>query len=174
MNKNRNQRRAMKRNAAANAAMLAHCCFDYDGNAMLPVTDPIAIAVLERAFNRIMQAGGEPMAVPLSEAEASAFPRHEGEKRVLLGGVTWLAVGVDVSGRAAYSMQCAKDKSRGLAHEAARALALSRLKASLDMPGGGPRGRRCRPMREAGSNAQRGPERARAPGGLRLWPIRGD
>lgn len=75
--------------------------------------------------------------MPLSEAEAEAhaFPLHEGEKRLLPGGVTWLAVGVDVSGRAAYSMQCAKDESRALAHEAARAMALSRLRASLDMPG---------------------------------------
>ena len=135
MTRNRHQRRAMKRNAAANAAMLARCCFDYDGEAMLAVTDPLAIATLERAFTRMMQAGGEPMAVPLSEAEASAFPLHEGEKRLLPGGVTWLAVGVDVSGRAAYAIQCAKDESRALAHEAARAMALSRLRASLDMPG---------------------------------------
>ncbi|WP_283179031.1 hypothetical protein [Gemmobacter sp. 24YEA27] len=135
MNKNRHQRRAMKRNAAANAALLARCCFDYDGNAMLPVADPLAITVLERAFTRMMQAGGEPMAVPLSEAEACAFPLHEGEKRLLPGGVTWLAVGVDVSGRGTYAMQCAKDGSRALAHEAARAMALSRLRASLDMPG---------------------------------------
>lgn len=132
---NRNQRRAMKRNAVTNAAMLAACCFDYDGEAMLPVADPLATAVLRRAFTRMLQAGGEPMAVPLSEAEARAFPFHEGEKRLLPGGVTWLAVGVDVSGRGTYAMQCAKDESRALAHEAARAMALSRLRASLDMPG---------------------------------------
>ena len=135
MTRNRHQRRAMKRNAAASAAMLARCCFDYDGKAMLPVADPVAIATLERAFTRMLQAGGEPTAVPLSEAEARAFPFHEGEKRLLPGGVTWLAVGVDVSGRAVYSMQCAKDESRALAHEAARALALSRLSASLTQPG---------------------------------------
>lgn len=90
MIRSRHQRRAMKRNAAANAAMLARCCFDYDGAAMLPVTDPLAIATLERAFTRMLQAGGEPMAVPLSEAEAKAFPFHEGEKRLLPGGVTWM------------------------------------------------------------------------------------
>lgn len=135
MTRNRHQRRVLKRNAAATAAMLARCCFDYDGDAMLPVADPVAIATLERAFTRMLQAGGEPMAVPLSEAEARAFPLHEGEKRLLPGGVTWLAVGVDVSGRGIYSMQCAKDENRALAHDAARAMALSRLRASLDMPG---------------------------------------
>lgn len=93
MTRNRHQRRAMKRNAAANAAMLARCCFDYDGEAMLPVTDPLAIATLERAFTRMLQAGGKPMAVLLSEAEARSFPLHEGEMRLLPGGVTWLAVG---------------------------------------------------------------------------------
>lgn len=132
---NRNQRRALKRNAAANAAMLARCCFDYDGAAMLPVTDLLAITTLERAFTRMLQAGGEPMAVPLTEAEARAFPLHEGEKRLLPGGVTWLAVGMDVSGRAAYSMRCAKDANRALAHDAAKAMALARLRASLDMAG---------------------------------------
>ncbi|MBJ2153868.1 hypothetical protein [Paracoccus sp. IB05] len=132
---NRNQRRAMKRTAATAAALLARCCFDYDGKAMLPVADPVAIAVLEKAFTRMMQAGGELMALPLSEAEARAFPLHEGEKRLLPGGVTWLAVGIDVSGRGTYAMQCAKDENRVLAHEAARSMALSRLRASLDMPG---------------------------------------
>lgn len=135
MTRNRHQRRALKRNAAASAAMLARCCFDYDGEAMLPVVDPVAIATLERAFTRMLQAGGEPMAVPLSEAEAFSFPLHEGQKRLLPGGVTWLAVGVGVSGQGTYSMQCAKDDSKALAHEAARAMALSRLRASLDMPG---------------------------------------
>ncbi|MDQ2065071.1 hypothetical protein Q9295_01695 [Xinfangfangia sp. CPCC 101601] len=138
MTQNRNQRRTMKRNAAAQAAKLAACCFDYNGREMLPVTDPVAIAVLERAFTRMLKAGGEPMAVPLSEAEASAFPLHEGEKRLLPGGVTWLAVGVDVSGRGTYAMQCAWDESRALAHEGARAMALSRLRASLAEAGFSP------------------------------------
>ena len=64
MTRNRHQRRAMKSNAAANSAMLARCCFDYDGEAMLPVTDPLAIAVLEQAFTRMMQAGACPCPRP--------------------------------------------------------------------------------------------------------------
>jgi hypothetical protein len=75
------------------------------------------------------------MAVPLSDAEARAFPRHGRAMPFVPGGVAWLAVGVDVSGRATYSMQSAGDADRGFAHEAAKAMALSRLKAALDMPG---------------------------------------
>ncbi len=131
MTRNRHQRRAMKHNAAANAALLARCCFDYDGKAMLPVADPVAIATLERAFTRLLQAGGEPMAVPISEAEANAFPHPEGKPRHVPGGAVWLAVGVDVSGRATYSMQSAGGEDKAFAHEAARALALSRLRDAL-------------------------------------------
>lgn len=58
MTRNRQQRRAIRSNAAAQAVRLARCCFDYDGEAMRPVTDPVAIATLERAFTRMLQAGG--------------------------------------------------------------------------------------------------------------------
>lgn len=44
---NRNHRRAMKRNAVANATMLARCCFDYNGKAMLPVASLFFSARLE-------------------------------------------------------------------------------------------------------------------------------
>jgi len=120
----------MKRNAAANAAMLA-CCFDYEGKVMLPVADPVAIATLERAFTRMLQAGGEPMAVPLSEAKANAFPVHDSRAGYAPGGAIWLAVGVDVSGRATYSIQSTWNEDKTFAHEAARAMALSRLHDAL-------------------------------------------
>jgi hypothetical protein len=128
---NRKQRRALKSNAAA----MARFCFDQSGKVMLPVSDPVAIHALERAFTRMLQAGGEPLAIPLSEAEANAFPVPEGETRVLPGGVTWLAVGLDVSCRASYYIQCVKAENRALAHDAAKAIALSRLRASLSEPG---------------------------------------
>lgn len=135
MSRNRHQRRALKRNAATDAVMLAGCCFDYNGAALLPVSDPIAVACLVRAFTRMLKAGGEPMAAPISEAEAAAFPRYADDERLIPNGVTRLAVGMDVLGRATYAMQCAWDKDRALAHEGARAMALSRLRASLDVPG---------------------------------------
>lgn len=135
MNRNRQERRALKAKASTEAAKLAGCCFDYRGTAMQPVADPVAIATLTRAFTLMLQAGGQPMAIPITDAETLAFPRFEGEHRLIAGGVTWLAVGLDVSSRATYSMQSAWDESRALAHEAARALALSRLGAVLNMPG---------------------------------------
>lgn len=135
MNRNRQERRALKAKASIGAAKLAGCCFDYKGTAMQPVTDPVAIATLTRAFTLMLQAGGLPMAIPITDAETLAFPRFAGENRLIAGGVTWLAVGLDVSSRATYSMQSAWDESRALAHEAARAMALAHLYAALSKPG---------------------------------------
>lgn len=135
MSRNRQERRALKAKASTEAAKLAGCCFDYKGTAMQPVTDPVAIATLTRAFTLMLQAGGQPMVIPITDAEAQAFPRFAGEQRLIAGGVTWLAVGLDVSDRATYAMQSAWDDNRTLAHDAARAIALSRLRSALREPG---------------------------------------
>ncbi|MDH2327835.1 hypothetical protein QCN27_13270 [Cereibacter sp. SYSU M97828] len=134
MTRTRNQRRSLKRNAGGNAALLAECCFDYRGSNLTPVSDPIAVDALKRAFTLMLKAGGEPMAVPIANMEASAFPRYK-DHGLLLNGVTWLAVGLDVSGRATYAIQTAQDEDRTLAHDAARSMALSRLRSSLARAG---------------------------------------
>lgn len=130
MSRTRNQRRSLKRNAGGTAAVLAACCFDYKGAELTPVSDPLAVDALRRAFTLMLKAGGGPMAVPIANMEASAFPRYK-DRGLLPDGVTWLAVGLDISGRATYAIQTAQDEDRTLAHDAARSMALSRLRSSL-------------------------------------------
>lgn len=130
---NRAQRRAMKMNAKATAAKLAARCYDFHRGVIVPVTDKRAIAVLTRAFTLLLRAGGRPMAVPITEAEALGFPGHEITR--LPGGVTCLAVGIDTEGRASYALQSAAGLDRAAAHDAARDRALSRLAGICATPG---------------------------------------
>ena len=125
MTTTRAQRRIMKRKAGEMADRMARCCHDFHRGALVPVTHAPAIAALTRAFTLLLRAGGQSMAVPLSEAEALGFPRHARDR--LAQGVTWLAVGLDPEGRGTYALQSAASPDRPSAHEAARSLALSRL-----------------------------------------------
>lgn len=62
----------------------------------VPVTDPAAIGALTRAFTLLLRFGGDPVAVPIAEAEAAGFPLWRDD--VVSGGVAWLAVGIDSEG----------------------------------------------------------------------------
>ena len=123
----------MKRHDKTTAAKLASRCYDFHKGAVIPVTDPRAIAALARAFTLLLRSGGEPLAVPLSEAEALGFPNHERDR--VPDGVTWLAVGMDAEGRASYATHSAAAASKAVAHEVARDLALSRLAGVCATPG---------------------------------------
>ncbi len=125
MTLNRAQRRALKRKAPASAALMAACCFDFLKDGPKPVTHPDAVAALTRAFRRLIETGGKPLAVPVSETEALGFPERTAD--ILPGGVTWLAVGLDVQGRGSYALHTAISDDRPVAHEVARSLALARL-----------------------------------------------
>lgn len=130
---NRAQRRAMKRDAPAKAALMAACCFDFLKDGMKPITDPRAVAALTRAFRRMIEAGGNPLALPVTEAEALGFPERKADH--LPGAVTYLAVGLDVQGQGTYALHCALSNDLATAHEVARTLALSRLNATCAFPG---------------------------------------
>lgn len=121
----RTQRRLMRRKAGETAARMARCCHDFHGSALVPVTAAPAIAALTRAFTLLLRAGGQSMAVPISEAEALGFPRPARDRPP--GAVTWLAVGLDPEGRGTYALHSAASPDRASAHEVARSLALSRL-----------------------------------------------
>ena len=125
MTMNRAQRRALQRNAPATAALMASCCFDFLTDGLKPITNPVAVAALTRAFTHLIRSGGQPLAIPVSEVEALGFPERKPDH--LPGAVTWLAVGLDVQGRGSYALHSALSQDRAAAHEAARALALSRL-----------------------------------------------
>jgi hypothetical protein len=129
----RAQRRAMKSKAPATAAVMAACCFDFLKGGTKPVTHPLAVEALTRAFCRMIEAGGKPLAIPVSEAEALGFPERKADH--LPGGVTWLAVGLDVQGRGSYALHTAQSDDRPVAHEVARSLALARLAEVCASPG---------------------------------------
>ncbi|MEI4471505.1 hypothetical protein [Frigidibacter sp. MR17.24] len=133
MMKTRAQRRAMKRKADTVAGILASSCYDFHGGGTVAVTHPVAIAALRRAFALVLRSGGKPVAVPLSEAEAEAFPRYRADR--VPGGVTWLAAGLDPEERATYALQSAGSTDRAEAHEVARMLALARLAFTAATPG---------------------------------------
>ena len=122
---NRAQRRACRAVAGPTAAVLARHCFDHHAGQLVHITQPAAVAALARAFKRMVQADCQPLAVPLSQAEAQAFPRHK--PQFVQAGATWLAVGLDTEGRGAYALQTAIGPDRAQAHEAARARALADL-----------------------------------------------
>lgn len=124
---NRAQRRALKREAADTAARMAAASYDFQAGGVVRITEPQAKAALRRGFEALLQKGGIPQALPITQAEAEGFPCHKGE--VLPGGVTWLAVGFDADLRATYALQSARDDEGDdtKANDAARALALVRL-----------------------------------------------
>lgn len=101
----RNERRRMKAQRQAIAGVMANSCYDYDASGKrVPVTDPEAIAVLERAFSRLLQENGEPQVIRISEAAARAFPRYQA-KRVPFGATSWLGVAFDPAMQAAYCLR---------------------------------------------------------------------
>ncbi len=130
---NREARRRIAANAPALARLAAACSFDAGPTGLLAVTDPKAMACLTRAFERMLKAGGQPMAFPISEADASAFPAYR--PLTVPSAVHALAVGLDIDGRAAYALQSAGGPDRAAAHEVARTLALARLAASCARSG---------------------------------------
>lgn len=142
MTLSRAQRRAYRANAKATAATLASHCYDFEAGGLVRITHPEAKAALTRAFTRMLQADCRPLALPLSKAEAEAFPRYHGQ--AVPDGVAWLAVGIDLDGRGTYAMHTATGPDRALAHDAARAMALARvadLAATRGFPIIEPRGR---------------------------------
>ena len=130
---NRTARRALKRDAPDMAEKLANSCLDYQGGALVKVTDPKAIAALRRAFRRMIEAGAKPLALPITEEEANGFPRHASNR--IKGGVSWLAVGFDPASRGAYALQSATSTFRPAAHDAAKEKALANLAMICAAPG---------------------------------------
>jgi hypothetical protein len=130
---NRETRRALKREAPTYADKLAKSCHDFQGETLVQVTDPKAVAALRRAFRRMIEAGCRPVAVPVSEQEAEGFPCHVANR--IEGGVSWLAVGLDPSRRGAYALQSATSNVRAAAHDAAKEKALASLALICAAPG---------------------------------------
>jgi hypothetical protein len=130
---NREYRRRLAAKAPALARLAAACCFDSGPAGLRAVIHPKAMSALTRAFERMLKAGGQPMAFPVAEDVASTFPAY---RPLPIGGaVHALAVGLDIDGRAAYALQSAAGPQRADVHEMATSLALARLEASCRVSG---------------------------------------
>jgi hypothetical protein len=97
----------MAAEAKAISVRLSETAMDYDSRgALVRVSDPRAQAVLRRAFELLLRAGGRPQVLQLAAAEAAAFPRGCSAPEV--GATPWLAVGVDAAGLATYCLRWAQ------------------------------------------------------------------
>jgi hypothetical protein len=100
----RDVRRRLAAEAKALSVRLSRTAMDYDreGRVVL-VADARAQAVLCRAFERMLRAGGEPQLLQLTEDAAAAFPR--GGNAPDTRASAWLAVGLDRPGMATYALR---------------------------------------------------------------------
>lgn len=101
---NRKQRRAMAESVKRVAMDAARSSLDYDQRGhLVRITDARALAVLCRAYERMLLAGGGPQILRLTDEAAAAFPR--GYKAADAKGGAWLAVGLDQCGAATYVLR---------------------------------------------------------------------
>jgi hypothetical protein len=102
----RDKRPRMAAEAKALSLRLSRTVMDYDARgSLVRVSDPRAQALLRRAFELLLRAGGKPQVLQMAEAEAAAFPR--GRAAPAPGATPWLAVGVDAAGMATYCLRWA-------------------------------------------------------------------
>ena len=130
---NRTARRALKARAAAIAALWAATCADFTEGRLQPINAPAAVAALRKAFQRMLEAGGAPMALPISEDAASSFPVRRAQP--IPGAAHILAVGIDVEGRGTCALESVISEDRALAHEMGRQRALARLRKVCSVAG---------------------------------------
>ena len=113
----------MQAEAETLAQALAATCMDYDqtGN-LIRVRDARAMGVLRQAFAAMLRAGGQPVVIPITAEAASGFPRGDRVPDAMAGVVqSWLAVGINASENATYSMRrlgvagCSAEEARDLA-----------------------------------------------------------
>lgn len=101
---NRQARKAMAARAKTVADQAARSSLDYDQTGhLVRVTDERALAVLRRAYERMLLGGGEPQLLRVTDEAAAAFPR--GYKTTDAKGGAWLAVGLDQCGSATYVLR---------------------------------------------------------------------
>lgn len=130
---NRTARRILKARAPAMARLWAATCLDFSGGNLQPINAPAAVEALRKAFQRMIEAGCAPMALPISEEAAMGFPVRRVDP--MPGAAHILAVGVDVAGCGTCTLESVISEDRALAHEMGRQRALARLRKSCSVPG---------------------------------------
>jgi hypothetical protein len=133
MPNNRTARRALKAQAPAMARLWAATCLDFSHGRLQPINASAAVEALRKAFQRMIEAGCKPMALPISEEAAMGFPVRRAQP--MPGAVHILAVGVDVLGCGTCTLESVVSEDRALAHEMGRQRALSRLRECCAVPG---------------------------------------
>lgn len=129
---NRTARRALKARAPTMARLWAATCLEFTGGRLQRVDAPAAVEAMRKAFQRMVEAGGAPMAVPISEEAAMGFPARRAQP--MPGAAHILAVGVDVDGRGTCALESVISEDRALAHEMGRQRALKRLRECMAVP----------------------------------------
>jgi len=132
----RQQRRQMRRHAAAVAEVMAATTMHKDrAGRISPVTDPAALAVLRRGFADLIRNDCKPLVWRLTEAEARALPCWQPTPP---GATWWAAFGLDCDQRATW---CARwsltigTLSDAEAADAAEVEMLAALAAACNAPG---------------------------------------
>ena len=123
---NRTARRILKARAPAMARLWAATCLDFSGGNLQPIDAPAAVEALRKAFQRMIEAGCAPMALPISEEAAMGFPVRRSDP--VPGAAHILAVGIDVAGCGTCALESVISEDRALAHEMGRQRALARLR----------------------------------------------
>ena len=103
----RHDRRKVKAQAAKHAENLAgqfaRACYDYTPEGQLiRVSDPLAVAALQRAFRHMLRHGCAPPTLRLTAEQVAAFPRRATELQEHPG---YLSVGLDPDGRGTYDIR---------------------------------------------------------------------
>jgi hypothetical protein len=133
---NREARRVLSAKARDVALQLSRTAMDYDPEGrVVRVVDPRARAVLARAYERMLRAGGAPQVLRVSDDTATAFPRAGRRPEEVAGA--WLAVGLDSAGLATYALRwlpCAPLDPAGQ-RALAEAVLLSALAVECARPG---------------------------------------
>lgn len=148
--------RATRRKHAAQAPLLARImaasALDLTARQPVPVERAAALAALERGFRLLLRGKARgPMAIPLSQAEAIAFP-NPSDPGLVQRGASWLAVGLDADGRGCWAVETvaacyhapgnAARPLPGPSHDGARERALAAVRRGMETTGlcvkGGP------------------------------------
>lgn len=103
---NRAARRQMRACVRTAAAVLARCCIDRNPRTgrHVTVSAPRAVQALERAFALLLTEGGKPQVLRLTDEAAAAFPAHD-PAIIPPGARPFIAVGLDVDGRATFTLR---------------------------------------------------------------------
>lgn len=138
---NRAARRKLAAQAPHLSRIMAASALDLTARKPVPVSQGPALLALERGFRLLLRTRQNgPVAIPLSQAEATAFPNPT-DPGLVRRGASWLAVGLDPDGRGCWAVETVAafhhapgDAARplpGPSHDGARERALATVRRGM-------------------------------------------